>query len=81
MTMKKNMQLAWQELRGSLGLCSDNERATIIGAADTVHGDIESNGDLIVLGTVKGNVSCDGILWLKGTVTGQVFAAEVNPIY
>lgn len=53
-----------------------SETATIT-AGTRIHGDIESDGSLEILGTINGNVTCNGKLTVTGTVVGNSNADEV----
>lgn len=42
-----------------------------------IHGDIESDGSLEILGTITGNVTCNGKLTITGTIIGDSSADEI----
>ena len=54
--------------------------ASIIGAGNTIIGDIESNGDIRVDGTIKGNVYSKAkvLIGPSGLIEGNLFSGEAD---
>lgn len=53
-----------------------DEVATIT-VGTRIHGNIESDGSLEILGTITGNVTCNGKLTITGTIIGDSSADEI----
>lgn len=53
------------------------EDTTYITEKTTVKGDIETDGNIDLIGTVNGNVTCIGKLILGGNVNGNIMAGEL----
>ena len=56
------------------GLAAD---CTYITAKTKIQGDIETEGDIDLIGTVNGNINCQGKLIVGGTVMGEIRAGEL----
>ncbi|MFZ4768787.1 MAG: bactofilin family protein [Ferruginibacter sp.] len=54
--------------------------ASIIGAGNTITGDIESNGDIRVDGTIRGNVYSKAkvLIGPSGLIEGNLFSSEAD---
>ena len=62
-------------LNGAIsGLAAD---CTYITAKTKITGDIETEGDIDLIGSVNGNISCQGKLIVGGTIVGEVKAGEL----
>ena len=66
-----------QEIRSSAELRGIGEDTTYITKGTTINGNVESDGDIEILGRVEGNVRCGGKLIVCGRVAGDIDTVEV----
>lgn len=73
----RNMEALEQEIRSSDELRGIGDDTTYITKGTTINGNVESDGDIEILGRVDGNVRCGGKLIVGGRVTGDIETGEL----
>jgi cytoskeletal protein CcmA (bactofilin family) len=73
----RDMNALEQEIRSSDELRGIGEDTTYITKGTAINGNIESDGDIEILGRVDGNVRCGGKLIVGGRVTGDIETGEL----
>ena len=73
-----NMNTLEQEIRSSDELRGIGDDTTYITKGTIINGNVESDGDIEILGRVDGNVKCGGKLIVGGRVTGDI---ETGALY
>ena len=73
----RNMEALEQEIRSSDELRGIGDDTTYITNGTTINGNVESDGDIEILGRVDGNVRCGGKLIVGGRVTGDIETGEL----
>ncbi|MCR5543595.1 MAG: polymer-forming cytoskeletal protein, partial [Eubacterium sp.] len=66
-----------QELRGSDEIIGLGEDTTYITKGTIINGNIETDGDIEILGRVDGNVRCAGKLIISGRINGDIDTTDL----